>query len=174
MSGICFSTSSSSQTSAECLAIQPNSDTVYPETAVIQWLSHVWLCATPWTATHQASLSFTISQSLLKLMSMESVMLSNHFILMPPSPFDFDLSQHQSFLMSHLSASGGQSIRASASVLPMNIQDWFPLGLSGVISLQSKGLSNSTVKSINSLALSILYSPSLTSMHDYLKNYSFD
>ena len=53
------------------------------------------LLATPWTAAHQASLSFTISQSLLKFMSVESVMLSNHLILYHPSPFAFNLSQHQ-------------------------------------------------------------------------------
>ena len=74
-----------------------------------------------------------------------------------------------SFLMSQLFASGGQSIRASASasVLPVNIQDWFPLGLSGLISLQSKGLSrvfsSITVKCISFLALSLLYGPTLTS-----------
>ena len=64
--------------------------------------------------------------------------------LSSPSPPAFNLSQHQSFQMSQLSASGGQSIGASAStsVLPMNIQDWFPLGLTGWISLQSKGLSS--------------------------------
>ena len=71
--------------------------------------------------------------------------------------------------MSQFFASGGQSIgaSASASVLLMNIQDWFPLGLTGLISLQCKGLSrvfNATVKSINYLALSLLYGPTLTSM----------
>ena len=76
--------------------------------------------------------------------------------------------------------SGGQSIgvSGSASVLPMNIQDWFPLGLTRLISLQSKGLSESSstsqFKSINSLALSLLYGPTLTSIHDYWKNNSFD
>ena len=71
-------------------------------------------------------------------------MLSNHLILCrPPSPFAFNLSQHQSFPKSWLFASGGQSIgdSISASVLPMNIQGWFPLGLTGLISLQPKGLS---------------------------------
>ena len=86
----------------------------------------------------------------------------------------------RSFQMSQLSASGGQSIgaSASASLLPMNIQDWFPLGWTGWISLQSKGLSKSSptpqFKSINSLALSFLYGPTLTSIHDYWKNHSFD
>ena len=78
-----------------------------------------------------------------------------------------------SFLMSQFVISGGQSIGASASVLPMNIQDWSPLGWTGWISLQSRGLSrvfsNTTVKSINSLALSFLHSPTLTSIHDYWK-----
>ena len=81
----------------------------------------------------------------------------------------------RSFPMSQFFASGGQSIGASASVLPMNIQDWSPLGWTGWISLKFKGLfSNTTVQSINSLALSFLYSPTLTSMHDYWKNHSFD
>ena len=61
--------------------------------------------------------------------------------LSSPSPPAFNLSQCQSSLMSWLFASGGQSIRASASIPPMNIQDWFPLGLTGLISLLSKGLS---------------------------------
>ena len=82
-----------------------------------------------------------------------------------------------SFQMSQFFASGGQSIgvSASTSVLPMNIQDWFILGWTGWISLQSKGLSRvfSTpqFKSINSSALSFLHSPTLTSMHDYWKNH---
>ena len=76
-----------------------------------------------------------------------------------------------SFQMSQLFASGGQSIgvSASTSVLPMNTQDWCPLGWTGWISLQSKGLSrvfsNTQFKSINSSALSFLYSPTLTSIH---------
>ena len=85
-----------------------------------------------------------------------------------------------SFPMSQFFTSGGQStgISASASVLQMNIQDWFPLGWTGWISLQSKGLSrvfsNTTVQSTNSSAFSFLYSPTLTSIHDYWKNHSFD
>ena len=75
---------------------------------------------------------------------------------------------------------GGQSIGASTSpsVLPMNTQDWFPLGLTGLFSLLSKGsqASSSTpqFKSINFSALSFLYSPTLTSIHDYWKKHSFD
>ena len=82
-----------------------------------------------------------------------------------------------SFQMSQLFASGGQSIEASAStsVLPMNTQDWSALGWTGWISLQSKGLSRASIlKSINSLALSFLYCPTLTSIRDYWKNHSFD
>ena len=85
-----------------------------------------------------------------------------------------------SFLMSWLFALGGQSIEASASalVLPMNIQDWFPLGWTGWISLQFKGLSwlypTIQCKSINSSVLSPPYSPTLTSIHDYWKNHSLD
>ena len=83
-----------------------------------------------------------------------------------------------SFPMSQLSASSGQSTGASASapVLPINIQCWFPLGLAGLISLQSKGLSRvfSQFECINSLKLRLLYDPTLTSIHDYWKNHSFD
>ena len=99
----------------------------------------------PWTAANQASLSFTISWSLLKLISIESVMLSNHLILCPPHPPLLLLPSiflaSGSFPMSRLFASGGQSIGASASALPVNIQGWFPFGLTGWIALLSKGLS---------------------------------
>ena len=85
-----------------------------------------------------------------------------------------------SFPVSRLFTSGGQSNGASALALvpPMNIQDWFPLILTDLISLQSKGLLrvfyNTTVKSINSLVLNFLYGPILTSLHDYWKSYIFD
>ena len=143
--------------------------------------SHVQLFATPWTAAHQASLSFTISWSFLKLMSIDLVMLSNNLILCHPLlllPSIFQTSE--SFLMSQLFASGSQSIlaSASASVLQLNIQDWFPLEWTGLISLQSKGLSRvfSTpqFKGISSSVLSFLYGTTLTSIHDYWKNHSFD
>ena len=110
---------------------------------VVQPLSHVWLFATPWTAALQASLSYANSQNLLKLMSVEWVILSNHLILCCPLfllPQSFLASG--SFPMRWLFTSGGQSTGASAlaSALSMNIQGWFPLGLTGSISLQSKGL----------------------------------
>ena len=85
-----------------------------------------------------------------------------------------------SFPKSQFFAWGGQSIgvSSSASVLPMNIKDWFPLVLTGWISLQSKGLrrvfSNTTVKKYRSLVLSFLYGPAITSIHDYWKYHSFD
>ena len=107
---------------------------------------------TLWTVACQASLSITNSQSLHK-MSIESVIPSNYLILCHPFPSwlqSFPTSG--SFQMSQFFPSGGQSIRvsASASVFPMNIQDWFLLGLTALISLQSKGLSrvffNTTVQ----------------------------
>ena len=148
---------------------------------VVQSLSSVWLFETPWTAACQASLSFAISWSLLKLMSIESVIPSNHLTLCCPfSSCSQFFPASGSFPIGQFFASGGQSIGVSASesVLPTNIQDRFPLRLTGWISLQSKGLSGSSstlqFKSINSLALSFLCSPTLTSIHDYWKNQSFD
>ena len=125
-----------------------------PHSLVFSQLSRSVLSdfATLWTAAHQASLSITNSWSLLKLMSIESVMPSNHLILccpllLLPSVFpSIRVFSNQSF------TSGGQSIgvSASASVFSMIIQDCFPLGLTGWISLQSKGLSrvfsNTTVQ----------------------------
>ena len=114
---------------------------------MVQFSSVTQSCPTlcnPLTAAHQASLSITNSRSLLKLMSIKSVMPSIHLILcrpllLPPSIFpSIRVFSNESFL-----TSGGQNIgvSASASVLPMNIQDWFPLGWTGWISFQSKGLS---------------------------------
>ena len=111
---------------------------------VVQSLSHAQLFAASWTAEYQDFLSFTISQSLLKLMSIESVMPSNHLILchsllLLPSiipsirVFSNELAlcirwpKYWSFV--------------SASVFPVNIHGWFPLGLTGLICLLSKGLS---------------------------------
>ena len=119
----------------------------------VQSLSHVWLFVTAWTTARQASLSISNSQSPPKPMSIESVMPSNYFILCRPLlllPLSFPASG--SFQRSQLFASGGPSIGVSAltSVLPMNTQDWSPLGQTGWISLQSKWLSrvfsNTTVQ----------------------------
>ena len=119
----------------------------------VQLLSHVQLFATPWTVARQASLFITNSQSLLKLMSIELVMSSNHLILCCPLLLLLSI-----FLSIRVfSNESGRHIRwpkiwsfSSASILPMNIQDWFPLGWTGWIPLQSKGLSrvfsNTTVQ----------------------------
>ena len=102
------------------------------------------------------------------------------FSVVPFSSCPQSLPASGSFPMSQLFAWGSQStgVSASASVLPMNTQDWSPLGWTGWISLQSKGLSrvfsNTTVQSINSLALSFLHSPTLTSIHDHWKNHNLD
>ena len=120
----------------------------------VQLLSRVRLFATPWTAARQASLSITNSRSSLKLMSIESVMPSSHLILchpllLPPSVFpSIRVFSNESVL-----ASGGKSIGVSASALdrPMNIQDWFPLGGTGLISkitFSIVGLFNSWFKQI--------------------------
>ena len=124
---------------------------------IVQSLSHVWLFVTQWTAVCQAYLSFTISQSLLKFMSIELVILSNQLILYCPLLLlSSNLSQHQdlfqwpgSFPMSQLFTSGGQSIGTSTSVLPVDKKGWFPL-LTNLVSFLSKGLSrvfcNTTVQ----------------------------
>ena len=119
----------------------------------VQSLSHVWLFATPWIAACQASLSITNSWSLPKLMCIESMMPSSHLILwrhlllLPPIPPSFRVFSNDSTLHMRWPKYG---VSASASALPMNIQDWFPLGWTGWISLQSRGLSrvfsNTTVQ----------------------------
>ena len=109
-----------------------------------QSFSYVWLFETPWITAHQASLSITNSQSLLKLMSMELVMPSSHFILCCSfSSCPQSLLASGSFAMNQLFTCAGQSIgvSASASALPMKTQNWSPLGWTGWIPLQSKGLS---------------------------------
>ena len=107
----------------------------------VQSLNHVRLFATPWMAACQASLSITNSWSLLKLVSIELVMPSNHLILC--CPLLLLPSIFPSIRVFAPFTSGGQNIgvSASASVLPMNIQDWFPLGWTSWTSLLSKGLS---------------------------------
>ena len=138
----------------------------------VQLLSHIQLFATLWTTAHQASLSIINSQSMLKLMSIESVMPSN--LSSSAVPFSSCLQSFPtsgSFPMSQLFAPHGQSVgaSASASVLPMNIQDWFPLGWTGLISLLSKGLSrafsNTTVQNHQLFGTQLLYGSTLTSMH---------
>ena len=110
---------------------------------VIQSLSRVRLFVTWWTAAHQGFLSFTISRSLLKLMSTELVMQSNHHILYHPFLLLPSIFLRIRVLSNEcqLFTLGGQSIGTSASVLPVNIQGWFSFRLTGLVSLLTKGLS---------------------------------
>ena len=96
---------------------------------VVPSLSLVWLFATLWTVAHQVSLSFIISRNLFKLMSMEAVMPSNHLVLCRPLLLPAVFPNIRFFSNESVLHIRYQSIGASALVLPMNIQDWFPLGL---------------------------------------------
>ena len=146
-----------------------------------QLLSRVQLFAIPWTAAHQASLSIANSQSLLKLMSIESVIPSNHLILCSsPSP--------------PLSIFPSIRVFSNESVLHIKWPKYWSFSFSisssneysGIISFRIDWLDLLTVqgtlkssptpqfKSISSLVLSFLYGPTLTSIHDYWKNHSFD
>ena len=145
----------------------------------VQSLSRVLLFATPWIAAPQASLSIptprVYSNSCPSSWWCHPAISSS---VVPFSSCPQSLPASESFPMSQLFTWGGQSIgvSASASVLSMNTQDWSPLGWTGWISLQSKGLSrvfsNTTVQ--NSLVLSFLHSPTLTPIHDHRKNHSLD
>ena len=143
----------------------------------------VLLCifATPWTAARQAylsSLSPDICSHSCPLSQWCHPTISSS--VAPFSSYLQSLPASGSFQLSQFFASGGQSIggSASASVLPMNIQGWFPLGLTSLISLQFKGSQESSptpqIESINSSVLGLICGPALTSIHDYWKNHSFD
>ena len=147
---------------------------------VVQLLSHVRLIATPWTAAHQASLSFTISQSLLKLMAIESMMPFNHLIsyrsLLLPSIFPrIRVFSNELTLCirwpKYLSLSFSISSSNEYSGLISFRMDWFDLLTVQRIFQGSSPVSQ--FESINSLALSLLYGPAFTSIHDYWKNHSF-
>ena len=142
----------------------------------VQLLSCVWLFATPWTAACQASLSITNSRSLLKLMSIKSVMPSNHLLL---SSCLQSFPASRSFPTSQFFTWGDQSIGVSApaSVLPIFRTDLLYDGLVGSTCSPKDSQESSPTpqfKSINSLVLSLLHSPTLTSIHNYWKNHSFD
>ena len=110
---------------------------------VVQSLSHVRLFATPWTAAHQAPLSCTISWSLLKFVSIESVMLSNHLILCCPLLFLPSIFPTGFFPMGQLFKSGDQVLVLSFSISPSNEYSWLiSFGLISLISLWSKGFSS--------------------------------
>ena len=150
-----------------------------PTLSSVQSLSHVWLFATPWTTARQASLSITISRSLPKPMSIESVMQSSHLILCHPlllMPSIFPI-------ISVFSNESALCIRwpkycsFSFSISTSNIQGWFPLGLSGLIPLQSVGLlsifSSTTVRKHQFFGIQPLYGPNFTSTHGYWKSHRF-
>ena len=145
----------------------------------VQFSSVAQSCLTLCDSMDWSTPDFPVHHQLwkLKLMSIELVMPSNHLILCRPLlllPSIFPSARvfsNESVLCIKWLSIG---VSASASVLPMNIQDWFPLGWTGWISLQSKDSQESSpapqFKSINSLALSFPYRPTLTSIHDYWKN----
>ena len=147
----------------------------------VQSLSRVQLFATSWTTAHQAFLSTTNSQSLLKLMSNESVLPSNHLILchpLLPPPYIFPsirVFSNDSVLQIRWPKYWSFSFNISPSneysgLIPFRM-DWLDLlAVQGTL----KSLLQHQLKSINSLALSFLYSPTLTSTHDYWKNHSLD
>ena len=133
---------------------------IFPAFAVVQSLDHVWLFTTPGTAACQASLSFTISQSLLKLMSIESVMPSNHLILchlllLLPSIFPII------------------SVFSSESVLCNQVAKELELQFQYSSRFYSTG-GNCIRIPDSRLLLSLLYGPTLTSIHDYWVNHSSD
>ena len=150
----------------------------------VQFSSVAQLCPTLCDPMNRSTPGLPIHHQLL-----ESTQTHIHWVgdaiqpfhpLSSPSPA-FNISQHQGSLpVSQFFASGGQStgVSTSASALSKNIQDWFPLGLTGLISCSPRDSQESSptpqFKSINSLALSFLYSPTLKSIHDYWKNHSLD
>ena len=147
----------------------------------VQLLSRVWLLATPWTAAHQASLSITNSRSLLKLMSIMLVMPSNllilcHPLLLLPSIFpSIRVFSNESALHNRWPKYWSFSFNISPSnehpgLISFRI-DWLDL-----LAVQGTQESSPTpqFKSINSLAFSFPYSPTLTSIHDHWKNHSLD
>ena len=151
----------------------------------IQLLSCVWIFLIPWTAVRQASLSITNSQSLLKLMSFEMVMPSNHLILchphlLLPSVFpSIRVFSNESVL--HIRWPKYTGVSASTSVLPIFRTEYsglisFRMDWLDLLAIQGTQESSPTLqfRGINSSVLSFLYSPTLTSIHDYWKNQSFD
>ena len=149
----------------------------------VQSLSHVRLFATPWTAACQASLSFTISQSLLKLMSIESVMPSNHLILCHPLLL-------LSLIFPSIRVFSNEAVLCiswpkywSFSISPSNEYsglisfriDWLDLlAVQGTLKSLLQHFNLERFKSIDSSVLSFVYGLNLTSIHDHWKNHSFD
>ena len=151
----------------------------------VQSLSHIRLFVTPWTSARQVCLFNTNSQSLLKLMSIESVMPSNHLILchphlLLPSVFpSIRVFSNESVL--HIRWPKYTGVSASTSVLPIFRTEYsglisFRMDWLDLLAIQGTQESSPTLqfRGINSSVLSFLYSPTLTSIHDYWKNQSFD
>ena len=144
----------------------------------VQSLSHVWLFAAPWTAVHEAFLFITNFQSLFKLMSIESVIhptISSSVVLFSSHLQSFPASG--SFPMGQFFSSSSQSIGISASVLPVNSQGWFPLGLPGLNFLLSRGLSRVFFSITIQKHQFFGTQPSLwslASIHDSWKHHSFN
>ena len=142
----------------------------------VQTLSHVWLCdpmdcRTTGLPVHHQLPEFTQTHD---HWDSDAIQLS---ILCHPLCLSHSIFPSiGSFFSQKVPCISGQNIGTSAltSVLPMNTQDWFPLGWTGWISLQSKGLSRVFFKSINLSLLSFHYSPNITSIHNYWKNHSLD
>ena len=150
--------------------------------SLVHTLSYIQLFATPWTATHQASLSIIISQSLLKLMSIESVMPSNHLnlccpLLLPPSIFpSIRVFSNESVLHTRWPRYWEFPLQHQSS-LRIFRTDFLQDGLVGSPCSPRDSQEPSPTpqfKSINSLALCFLYSSTFTSIHDHWKNHSFD
>ena len=142
----------------------------------LQSLSRVRLFATPWTAAHQASLSITNSWSLLELTSIDSVIPSNYLLLpflflLPPSIFP-SIRVFSSELALHIRLSFSISPSNEYSALISFRMEWLDLAVQGTLKTESSPTPQ--FKSINSLVLSFLCSPTLTSVHDYWKNHSLD
>ena len=155
---------------------------IFPPFSSVQLLSCVWLFMTPWTAAHHACLSITDCQSLLKLMSIESVMPSDHLILYHPLLLLCSIFPS----IKIFSSESVPRIRwpkfwsFSFNISPSNeysgtdfLKDWL---VGSPCSPRDSQESSPTqqFKNINSLVFSFLYSPTLTSIHDHLKNHSFD
>ena len=160
---------------------------LYPFSSVqfssVQSISHVWLFATPWTAAHLASLSITNSSRLFKPMSIESVMPSNHLIhccplLLPPSIFpSIRVFSNESVLCIKWPKYWSFSFNISPSneysgLISFRI-DWLDL-LAVQGTLKSLFQRHNSKTLILWCSLSFLYNPTLTSIHDYWKNHSFD
>ena len=146
----------------------------------IQFLSCIRLFATPWAAAQQASLSITNSRSSLKLMSIQSVMPSNRIILCRPLLFlpsifpSTRVFSNEAVLCIRWPSIG---VSASTPVLPVNTQDWSPLGWTGSLWSPRDSQESSPTpqfESINYSVLSLHYGPTLKSIHDYRKNHRFD